>query len=252
MYLCYMGKCRLYIVAHKPVEYGIPWDRVVKPIQVGSGEKFLDLRDNVGDNISEWNPLYAEGTATYWIWKNLPDVDYIGQMQYRRRFPFNENTDFDEIFSKYEVIAAEPLRNVGTVRVQYGSSHNSEDITLLEKIIGEKYPELIDRVKEILNGAALYYSNGFIMRTADFVNYCEFLFGILDEFKARKGWDTVDKAYTDIVSEIKSNRRKGSKGVNYQCQVLAFLSERIWTIYLLSHFNNIYEVKYKLMENTGI
>ena len=42
---------RIYIVGHKPVEYGI-WDNdLYQPIQVGTNEDFCNVRDNTGDNI---------------------------------------------------------------------------------------------------------------------------------------------------------------------------------------------------------
>ncbi len=51
--------------------------------------------DNEGDNISQLNRYFSELTSLYWAWKNyekLGDPDYIGLMQYRRHFIFNENT----------------------------------------------------------------------------------------------------------------------------------------------------------------
>ena len=59
------------------------------------------FRDYTGDNISEQNYFYIENTGTYWIWKNVRNVKYKGQCQYRRRLSgITETTDFDEIAEK--------------------------------------------------------------------------------------------------------------------------------------------------------
>lgn len=248
-----MGSCKIYILAYKPVKYGIPEDSVLTPLQVGDKETFLKLRDNIGDNISSMNGLYVENTGTYWIWKNAPEVDYIGQMQYRRRFPFNEKTDFDKIFSKCEVIACRPLRGGKmTLREQYYCFHDKDDIILMEEIIKDKFPDLYEITEKILDSRMLYYSNGFVMRRDDYLDYCKFLFTILDEFRKRRGWVDMRSVYDSVIDDIRNGRRAHKVGVKYQSQVFGFLSERIWTIYLLSHFKTIYEVKYQLMENTRI
>ena len=60
---------QIYIIGHKEVDYGY-WDNsIYTPLQVGGGmyKQFLPLRDNTGDNIAEWNPIYAENTGIYWL-----------------------------------------------------------------------------------------------------------------------------------------------------------------------------------------
>ncbi len=66
-------------------------DNIYLPIQVGKNLSSEDLGiqgDNVGDNISDLNPLYCEMTAAYWGWKNI-SADYVGLCHYRRYFTFN-------------------------------------------------------------------------------------------------------------------------------------------------------------------
>lgn len=80
-------KITLLVAHHKP-DF-IYEDEIIKPIHVGSSisDRFLGiLRDDSGDNISSKNPFYCELTATYWAWKNLPDMDFLGLCHYRRYF----------------------------------------------------------------------------------------------------------------------------------------------------------------------
>ena len=89
-------------------------DSVVTPLQVGAAFNYniCDLKDNTGDNISDKNYFYVENTGIYWIWKNIKDVKYKGQMQYRRPLEgVNENMDFDKIFSEYDVITCTPFNH---------------------------------------------------------------------------------------------------------------------------------------------
>ena len=54
------------------------------------------IGDDTGENISEENRKYCELTALYWAWKNydkLGNPDYIGFMQYRRHFIFDDGFD---------------------------------------------------------------------------------------------------------------------------------------------------------------
>lgn len=246
-----MDKCKIYILAHKPVEYGIPEDSVLTPLQVGDNEAFLKLRDDTGDNISALNPLYAETTGTYWVWKNAPRTKYVGIMQYRRRFPYDENTDFEGIFNEYEVVAPKPLE-FPSVRYQYSISHCGGDIDLLQQIINDRYPQLKGKVKEILDSNKLYYANSFIMKYEDFNEYCKFIFDILGEYRKRKGWENSDMALEDINEEMLMGKRNGTRGLRYQGQVLGFLAERLLTIFLITHFKKIKEEPFVLMEGQGI
>ena len=79
-------------------------------LQVGAqGKQDLGyLRDDTGDNISALNCYYSELTGLYWIWKNVHNAKYIGQMQYGRRLKISENDDFDAIFAEYDAIVAKP------------------------------------------------------------------------------------------------------------------------------------------------
>lgn len=76
-------------------------NNIIFPIQTGrkiSDEIFEGMiGDDTGDNISNENDKYSELSAQYWIWKNYDKIgnpDYIGHMQYRRHFIFNENAKF--------------------------------------------------------------------------------------------------------------------------------------------------------------
>lgn len=243
----------IYILSHKEVEYGI-WDNeLYTPIQMGNRESYTAVRDNTGDNVSEWNEIYAENTGIYWIWKNCHSK-YKGQCQYRRRLEFPVDTNFDDIFSNYDIITCSPLKLQVTIADQYRKLHCPKDFEIIEGILKRKEPQFAFSFDQVFNGndVFLFYSNGFIMPAEKYDAYCEWLFSIIDEYKRIKGWNTVQDAKDDIDSEIFDGSRRNYKGTIYQRQVFGFLSERLFTYYVFTRMNKILTMPYKLMEDTGI
>lgn len=240
---------QIFIIGHKPLDYGY-WDNALyTPIQVGGNADFCSLRDNRGCNISDWNTFYAEGTATYWISRNLVPIPYIGQCQYRRRLQFPEDYDFDAAFRDCDVIAAEPLRLGLTVASHYCTCHNAYDFYELEQVVKDLYPEYAeDWEKYIVSGKTMYYSNSFVMRGQDYLDYADWLFRILFEFVNRKGWKTPQEATLAVAADMESGRAKKARGLAYQAQIGGFFSERLWTLYVQRNFERIRHDKYVKFE----
>ncbi len=253
---------RIYVIGHRPVEYGL-WDNsLYTPLQVGNNEDFCDLRDNTGDNIADWNFLYAENTGLYWIWKNRPaGLKYIGICQYRRRLEFPEDFDFDTLFKDYDVVAGMPIMQFPNVLWQYSNCHSPMDIGRLNFIIEREWPEYLDDFDtHIAKGNFLFFANGFIMKAEDFDRYCEFLFSICDRFKEENGWETPEITKEKIDQEIEEGYRRDVDGHNgsdrkggngYQHQVLGFISERVLTLFICHNFahNKTYCLPYTKYEN---
>ena len=253
-------------------------DEVISPLQVGAsnGTNVCDLKDNTGDNISNSNYFYIENTGTYWIWKNIQDAKFKGQMQYRRPLSgVTEEMDFEEIFSKYDVITCEPFHHpshkvptaeepmiisADTVEQGYAFSNCSDDLLILEMAIKMYYPEYSDDYdKYIKNGPNLYYSNGFILKSEDYDRYCEFLFNCLNGYLALTNIQTEK----DLVDHVKYNIEVGKyqrypnpknvpqEAIKWQCAIGGFLSERLWTLWLQHNFSDerILKLPYIKMED---
>lgn len=251
-------------------------DKYVTPLQVGAanGTDVCDLKDNTGDNISGINYFFIENTGTYWIWKNVHGAKYKGQMQYRRPlFGVNENMDIDKIFEQYDVITCSPFYHkehnkptpeepmcipANTVEEGYGFSNCIDDLYILEMVIKFYFPDYYeDYVKYIKQSDRLYYSNGFIMKSADFDRYAEFLFACLNIYAQMANIKTPN----DLVDHVKYNLEVGkyirykpneiNDGIlRWQCSICGFLSERIWTLWVQHNFRHprICELPYIKME----
>ena len=214
-----MSTIKIVMACHRD-DIAIPENKLIYPIQVGaalSNKRFEGmLHDDEGENISEKNPYYCELTAQYWAWKNM-DADYYGLFHYRRYFSFSDKKFPTNYFADavMETNDAKALEEIGlneelmqktieqydfilpeqgsfvdgsTMRKQYNQSpqHHPEDLTCVLEILQEKYPEMMPAANKYLDGKNGYFCNMFIMKKEIFFNYCEWLFGILEEHEKRR------------------------------------------------------------------
>lgn len=262
-----IGEVKVFISYHKDGEI-LRSDAMI-PIHVGAAtsDAKLDMqRDDEGDNISVKNDRYCELTAQYWVWKNV-DTDYYGFMHYRRHFAFREIPEpvglggvvvqprIDEAYKRklglndeaiyacvkdYDIILPTPVdaSSWGTLsnEVQFSCLDNlhAVEFDLVCRTVLELYPEFKDAVSEFRNGKDAYWYNMFIMRKEIFCNYCEWLFSILEASEAK-----VDFTYFS----------------EQETRSLAFMAERLLSIYLIKLLKDRPELKVKhlkvtLLQNT--
>lgn len=205
-----MANIKLFVCCHQPSF--VPEHPLLVPIQVGAAlarERFPGfLRDDDGPSqISARNRSYCELTAMYWAWKNA-DADFYGFFHYRRylypdltakgpyrleRSPTLETLDrlgyrdFERLIPKYGIILPKREDMRVPVRRHYAqaSFHHGEDLSLVERILADRRPECVRAAAEYLNGSQCYFGNIFIMKKEFFLDYCAWLFPILEEFDAR-------------------------------------------------------------------
>ena len=185
-----MNKVKILVASHKPDK--IYHDNVYTPIHVGrSISRYKDemadmMGDDTGDNISEKNPAYCELTATYWAWKNLQDVEYVGLAHYRRYFEtkLSEN-NVDAIFDTCDVILAVPNLHDKYLEIKLARVLSLEDEVILLSVIKKLYPDYEQDVINYLYDFKDYPFNMFVMRRDMFNAYCKFLFSILFECERR-------------------------------------------------------------------
>lgn len=240
----------IFVSCHK--NFYVPSNKYLQPIQVGaelSKVKYDMLQDNTGDNISTLNPYYSELTTQYWAWKNI-DCEYYGFFHYRRYFNFNKNlnsgnqvnceniTDdvlqnmninednMKKIIENYDIVL--PARNmVKNLYDDYkhGSQHNIKDLDYAIKVLHELHPEYDPIVKKTLKIKSVLCFNTFIMKKSFFLDYCQWLFPILERVHK---W----KDYTFASA--------------YETRTIGFLAERLFNIYIenLKKVNPNVKIKY--------
>lgn len=140
------------------------------------------LGDDTGDNISAQNREYCELTATYWAWKNLGDVEYIGLAHYRRYFEtrFTEE-NIDAVFRTCDAVIARPFLHDRYNEFKLARTLCMEDEAIFLLALKRLHPDYEQSAIDYLYGFRDHPFNMMVMRREVFERYCEFTFGILGE-----------------------------------------------------------------------
>lgn len=196
--------------------------------------KHIKFEDEMQDNIAHLNPKLNEMTAIYAYWKNLmKNADYVGFNHYRRIFAttdFSDIGDYDIIDTRgirmvfnLSALTGETTQNLVNTNIKngYAICHKIEDWNKMEEAV--KKTPFYPCFEEWSNQSRLTSPcNMFIMKKKIFEEYCEFIFPILFELEKQ-----IDVSSYD----------------NYQKRQLAFLSERLTSLFIYCKVYQGYKCK---------
>ena len=276
------SKVKILISYHKPAV--LLKDDVLTPIHVGralateaskdggiSQEDYQWMLDNMigddtGDNISHLNREFCELTAIYWAWKNydkLGNPDYIGFMHYRRHLIINKTINdrkfdtvyFNRIDDNYidnflikennieKIIDSNDIITAHPVSVDKNVYDQFEDITIppfnLNKdiydnvlnYIRKEYPNYKNALEKYLKSYEHYWFNCFILKKELFFEFCSLVFSIL--LNIYKNIDLTNETINGI-------------------RVLAYISERIYGIFITYILDKNINIKMKYLQLSTI
>lgn len=219
---------KIIVATHK--EYDIPNKEYLLPVHAGAALTENNLpyqRDDEGLNISNKNKTYCELTALYWAYKNIKD-DYIGLCHYRRYFDL-DNVDINQ----YDVILPKKRHYyIETVYDQFKHAHGSIGLDTAREVIKENYPDYLDSFDKQMNRKSLHIYNMFVMKYDLFIDYCNFLFDVLEKIEKQLG--DVDRLY-GFTGERLLDIYLETNNVEYK-EVIIINSERINWIKKISNF----------------
>ncbi len=241
----------------------------IVPIQTGraiADEIFEGMiGDDSGINISSLNPYYAELTAQYWVWKNYEEIGnpyYIGFMQYRRHFIFNDNDYIPDIGGciPFKEINEEYIENINlnkeaalsfvdgydcvTTKIElnyisqlrkdprWSTAQGSWDAIIdldpkSHKIMLDTLREYDSSyepiIDEYLNSNVMHWYVSYIMTKELFFEYCEFLFPLLAKI------------------EPKIETKYYSKNAQ---RILGYMAERIHTLFIMKKLKENRKIKF--------
>lgn len=209
------------------------------------------FRDYEGeDNISDKNVMYNEYSGFYWLWKNYPLKKYIGLNHYRRYYEWLDNVpNIDQLFKYFNIILNKPITlscpltagggtkgQIMDNRTWYGWWHNIEDYELLEQLYHEKFPEFIDGFNKMDKSNYIYNSSMFTMTKEMFIEYCEYVFTVLDEYNKMRGMYTTE----DYKKWVTANQEKYIKqhlpyyNIDIQSRLLGYIAERVMNTFMMN------------------
>lgn len=197
-------------------------------------KKHVKLEDEMPDNIAHLNSKLNEMTAIYAYWKNLmKSPDYVGFNHYRRLFKqedFKDLANYDGIVAKeipmifnlsYFSGAKAPQLTFTNIKNGYAICHKIEDWNKMEELL-KKTPFYVYFEDWNNQNSLSSPCNMFIVKKKIFEEYCEFIFPILFELEKQ-----IDLSGYD----------------NYQKRQLAFLSERLTSLFLFAKKQQGYKFK---------
>lgn len=130
---------------------------------------------------------------------------------------------------------------------QYKMCHNVKDLMTVQKIIEDYYPDYINDINETMSRQWMYPRNMFIMRKADFLKYCEFIFGVMKKFDEIMNFHTDE----DVHNYVNAHASEYSNvTLNYQSRIEGFLIERLTNVFIHHQFKNPMIYNQKVTEET--
>lgn len=144
--------------------------------------------DDEGENISPDNSNCSELTATYWLWKNVTDYDYLGVCHYRRRFVLDSRIQSLIGSGEVDVILPTPRLTFPPVKEFFldrsMTSMSDLDLELMLRGIERLGGDWMDCAQKLL-GAYFHVPNNMVIAKQEvFSEYCGWLFSILLDIDA--------------------------------------------------------------------
>lgn len=205
------------------------------------------------DYILKMEHAYSEGARIHALLHTDLLKKYVGTAHYRRYFDFFDKIpDLDEIFSNHDAIYQDFDLGWPSIRENYRACHNIDDLNLCIDIINEKYPKYAHAANEVMDGKFFVPCNIFILKKEMFIKWCDFVFGVLDEYNRRMGFSTDLDVYNHVINNMdKYVDDKGglpNSSTAYQSRIHAFLMERISSIFFKKEIKRPYNCNILLTE----
>lgn len=198
-----------------------PWGRILQAGAALTDISLSELKDNVGENISDKNKQFCELTGIYWIWKNS-DEDIVGVEHNRRHFLLPDDWRQRMDTAGIDVLLPTPLYVHPSLAENYKTRHIASDLDFVCGYVTDHDPKDGEALKDFLENTSLYSPcNMMVIRREVLEKLCEWLFPII--FAAAE--------------------HGGVRNDSYQNRYPGFLSERLITYYFEKHRDK-YKVVY--------
>ena len=170
--------------------------------------------------------------------KTLPK--YIGFCHYRRYFGFMDAVpNLGKIIEARGAITTKPADLQMTMREQYATWGNPEDLDICTQIINQKYPDFAPAWNRSLDSTQMRLGTLSIMRTEDWKEMLAVMWDVAQEYLKRIGGD--------IVKRVEENHKAYHIGeqpfftLTHEIRVGGQFAERINSAWIDWKFQNAYE-----------
>lgn len=175
--------------------------------------------------------------------KTLPK--YIGFCHYRRYFGFMDAVpNIGKLIEERGAITTKPADLQMTMREQYATWGNPEDLDICTQIINDKYPDFAKAWNKSLESKQMRLGTLSIMRTEDWKEMLAVMWDVAQEYLKRIGGDIVKR-----VTENPKAYHIGEQPfftLTHEIRVGGQFAERINSAWIDWKFPNAYEVPLKV------
>lgn len=197
----------------------------IEYIQAGakiSEKKICRITDDVGDNISEFNLLFCELTAGYWIYKNDKRNAYVGLYHYSRGLDITDEQIRYIVNADVDAVLTIPL----VFRHEIITRASIQDIEVLLEAINRVSPEYTELAEKYFFSKLFFVGNILFAKKEIYDRYYRWMFNVFNE------WGKVRK----------------EKGMNTNLSRRpAYDGEHLLAIFFLKHVND-YHILYSKMK----
>ena len=164
--------------------------------------------------------------------KTLPK--YIGFCHYRRYFGFMDAVpDIASTIEKHGAITTTPADLGMTMRKQYATWGNPEDLQIATQIINERYPDFAPAWNRSLESKKMRLGTLSIMRTEDWKEMLDVMWDVANELLKRLGGDIVKR-----VNDNAAAYQVEKFGLTHELRVGGQMAERINSAWMDWKFPN--------------
>lgn len=205
------------------------------PVIIEENEKYTHLQKTIN-----------EFTRMWYVYKHVDLKDYVGFCHYRRFFSFYDDIpSVQDILKGHDIVVNNQIKT--NMKSQYASCHNESDYNLMVRIVKDLYR--ISNKEMALYEKSVIPCNIFITNKDMFYRFCEFQSSVIDEFLKQMNF----KTYEDVVNHVNKNKHIYTHvSQAYQSRLIAFLIERISTIFFKKYSKNLGFINIKYIKQYQI
>jgi len=209
-----------------------------KPVVCNEVYEIVDARKG-GDSLNGVPGGYwSELLHMHRVGKRKKLPKYIGFCHYRRYFGFMDDVPaIGKLIEQYGAITTKPEDLGMTMRQQYGTWGNVEDLDIATQIINEKYPDFARAWNRSLNSRLLHVGSLSIMKLEDWQEMTAIMWDVADELLKRIGGD-IEKR----VKENPEAYHLAQFGLIHERRVGGQMAERINSAFVDWKFPNAVKV----------
>lgn len=241
-------KLKIFICAHSEIECEIPKDnRYVILSQLkeidSHGHELIVIDDEFTQNH---NVCYGEGCQMRWLWKHqeiLPD--YVGFCHYRRYFDEFDN-NLDDVIPLIDkcgavVMSRWYLRPFGSTNKDVIiNRHIKSKGKSLINIVGKSLNLEYKKAFEVMLDEDHYNTcNLFIMKREDFIEMCDIIFSILDEFDRVNSFSNNKDVRISVLKSYIIDDLNKAADISWHNRLQGFLLEWLTSAFYKYKFGSI-------------